>query len=293
MSEKILIIAPAGATRVAVEAFFGDRCRSLISAKRESVIAEQSLFIDDARVLIDGENVADADVAIILDSGYMWPLPTLEPTAAQWTKQRQRFDDYLRDERETNSLWYSFLDIVNACVPICINTQRGFAFENMKPDAFELLRAAGVAVAPTITTNSPEALAAFMETHDGDLLELSLSHGPTRWLDREKVADLSLHEAPVMVQAFCGRESKRIMAIGGEALSSPGPAEVPPAQIAAAQQALDIEWADLVFRRSATGWVLSDFTASPSVDDVDEAVTEQALETLWALTQRRKGGRSW
>ena len=291
MVEKILIVAPAGPTRQALAAFFRQRCGSLCSVMRETVVAEGQMLIDDERILVDGDDVTDADVAIILDSGFMWPLPMLDPTRSQWDEHRHRFDDYLRDERESASLWFSSLDIINVCVPICINRQGAFALEAMKPDAFELLRSVGAAVAPVITTNSPEALAAFAAEHSGDLLELSLCKAPSRWLDRGKIAALRLDQAPVMVQAVDRGETARIMVVGTEAASERGTHAISSAELAEIQRVLGAEWSELVFRRADSGWVLSDFTASPSLDSVGEAAADQVLEQLWALIQDRLGDR--
>lgn len=290
MVERILIVAPAGPTRTALTAFLGSRCRSLCSVERETVIAERALYVDAERILVHGDDVTDAEVAIILDSGFMWPLPMLDPTRAQWDEHRHRFDDYLRDERESASLWFSFLDIVNVCVPLCINRQGAFALEAMKPDAFELLRAAGVAVAPMIATNSPEALVEFTKENPVDLLELSLCQAAPRWLDRNELAALNLDQAPVLVQAVTRGETTRVMVIGGEAQVLEGPGSIPTAEIEVIQHTLGAEWTELIFRRTNRGWVLSDFTAAPSIAGAGDAVTDRVLERLWALIQGRIGG---
>jgi hypothetical protein len=105
-------------------------------------------------LLVDGVDVlAEARAAVVLDSGMMWPVPMLDPSPEQWQHHRHRFDDYLRDERETSSFWFSCLDILNDRIPRCINPQAAFALDATKLDALEILRELGVPVAPTLCTD--------------------------------------------------------------------------------------------------------------------------------------------
>ena len=259
--------------------------------KRESVISDGGLLVDDERVLVHGVDVGDADVAIIVDSGFMWPIPVLDPSPEQWISHRTRFDDYLRDERESASLWFSFLDIINVCVPLCINPQPAFALEAMKPDAFGLLRSAGIAVPPMITTNRPEALTQFAVDNSGELLELSLCNAPARWLEGGELGKQALEEAPVMVQAVESREVTRVMVVGAETVAAEGTHRVPQKTLTEIQGVLGAEWTQLVFRRVANGWGLSDFSAAPSFKGFEAAAIERVLGRLWALVQARLGER--
>jgi hypothetical protein len=284
----LIIVAPAGPTRERLEAFFSSRAQVVASLAREQTIQRQLLVIEDRRVLWDGADLLDAaEVALVLDSGYMWPLPLLDPTPEQWIEQSGRFDDYLRDDRESASLWFSLLEIINDRVPCCVNPQAAFALAAMKPDTFELLRAGGVKIPPTITTNDPEAIAGFADAHRGPLLQLPLVPGPgPQWLDRTTLADLPLERTPVMLQALAGREEQRVLAVGLQALPAldrePVPKEIA-ATLGPILERLELGWAELVFRATDDGWALSDFSPAPEIGSLDPDRAERALAALWEL----------
>lgn len=285
---QLIIVAPAGPIRQRLEVFFSNRAQVVASLAREQLIERQLLVIEDQRVLWDGEDLlAAADAALVLDSGYMWPLPLLDPTPEQWTAHRGRFDDYLRDDRESASLWFSLLEIINDRVPCCINPQAAFALAAMKPDAFELLRGGGVTIPPTITTNDPEAVAAFADAHGGPLLQLPLVRGPSaQWLDRPALGGLPLERTPVMLQALAAREEQRVLAVGAQALPAvsgePVPQEIATA-VGPVMERLGLGWAELVFRVIDRGWALSDFSPAPEINRLAPDCADRVLAALWEL----------
>ncbi len=284
MPASLIIAAPAGPTRQRLERFFGPRGWRVVSLAREQIVARGQLVLDDLAVLLDGEEILDGThAALIVDSGYMWPLPTLAPTPKQWAEHQGHFDEYLRDERETASLWYSLMEIINDRVEVCVNPQAAFEHEALKPFAFELLREAGVPLPALLTTNDPDALSSFCGQHPGGLLARELlPDAPARWLEKESPTELGLDRSPLLVQALSSREKVEVMAVNGQAVvCRPQPSEEATlAVVPVVQQVLQMPWATLVFRRDTGGEVLSDFSASPDLGALPPSDAERVLEAL-------------
>ncbi len=285
----IITAAPAGPTRDRLEASLSDRGARVISLHRETAVSEQRLVLDaDGRLLWDGQDVlAGATAALVLDSGYMWSVPLCEPTPGQWEDHYQRFDDYLRDDRETASLWYSTLAIMEDRVPRCFNRAGAFANEAMKHDALELLRAADLPVAPALTTNDPDAVDSFARQHAGPLLELSLVPGAAaRVLPREELGGLELDRRPVMLLALARPDLTRVTVAGGD-LVAQSPADALPSPVPqflpAAMEALQMEWGELVLGQGEQGWCLCDFSPSPDLGALDREDAERVLDAVWGM----------
>ena len=215
----IIVAAPAGAGRQRLIDHLEARGAQVRSLERERLVPEGQLCIEDQRVLLDGADLLDgAAAAVILEPGYMWPLPLLDPTPEQWAAHHGRFDDWLRDERESASLWYSLLAILDARVPRVINPQLAMAHLALLPDALALLREAGAAVAPSITTNDPEAMARFAAEHpQAALRALPLwPDAPARWVERGALEALPLEREPLLLQALEGRQAREVIAVAGQ-----------------------------------------------------------------------------
>ncbi len=167
---QVLIIVPATVIREKL----AQRLAGKIVA-RESILSAGRLLIEDERVLLAGEDLlSDVSAAVITDSGFMWPvaMPTL--TEDQWVGGSGQFDEIQRDERESSSLWFSLLEIINHQVPVCMNPQRAFSLQATKPLAFEMLRQAGVHLPPMVCTNDAEAVAELVQDQPGELLASGL-----------------------------------------------------------------------------------------------------------------------
>ncbi len=285
--DTILVAAPAGPTRDRLEAFLSARNARILPLHREAFPHTPRIVIDQASLRMDGADVlAKIRCAIVLDSGMMWPLPMLDPTPDAWERHRDRFDDYLRDERETSSFWFSCLDVLNDRVPVCINPQRAFALEATKLDAFEVLRDMGVPVAPTLCTNDEAALRDFTGRHPGPWLELSLSGAKARAMDQVGLDRLRLDEDPVVLQAVDPGHVLRVVAVGGTPVVLPagaGDADDCVARLSEIQAALGAPWLDLWLRLAAGRWVVSDFSPSARIDDLDAGECSRVLDAVQGL----------
>jgi hypothetical protein len=280
----IVIAAPAGATRERLLRFFGQRATP-ISLDREAVIAEGRLLIADQTVRLgDQELIEGVDAAIVLDSGYMWPLPKLEPSIEEWEAARNDFDELLRDDRETESLWYSALAILEDRLPFCANRSGAFAMEAMKPFAFLALQEGGVAVPPFLATNDPVELARFADEHGGELRRLPLlPDEASEWLEAGALAEL---REPTLVQSVTGREPLRLMVVGREVIpiepASPLPDEVTSVALTACDL-LDLALGELLFLPGSEGPLLADFTPSPDLGLLRQATAERVMDAIWRL----------
>ncbi len=280
----IITAAPAGPTRQRLDAFLrgkGARVRSLC---RDTLVTGQRLVLDEARALWDGEDLLDgAAAAVVLDSGYMWPVPLVEPTEEQWAQHHGRFDDYLRDDRETGSLWYSLLAVIEDRVPRCLNVAAAFANEAMKHDALEHARGAGLPVAQALTTNDPEAARAFAGQHEGPLLELPLVPGGEPLpLEREALDALPLERRPVTLLALARPQLLRLTAMGGVVTAADG--EVPDevrGLVPTVSSRLGLELGALTFGQDTRGWCLCDFSPSPDLGALSDDDADRTLELLW------------
>ena len=285
---RIITAAPRGPTRQRLEDFFAGKGAQVFSLCRETAVSGGRLVLEDQHLLWDGQDVlAGADAALVLDSGYMWPVPLLAPSPGQWEEHYQRFDDYLRDDRETASLWYSLLAIIEDRAPRCFNRAAAFANEAMKHDALELLRAGALPVAPALTTNDAEAVAAFARQHKGPLVELSLLPGSApSLLQRDALEQLPLDRRPVTLLALARPQLVRATLVGGELLATDPPGALPDAagkHLPAMMEALEMDWGELVLGQGEQGWCLCDFTPSPDLDALDEAAAAEVLEAVWEL----------
>jgi len=277
-------VAP-GVHRERLEQFFGARAE-VLSLVREQAVAEQALVIEDERVLWHGVDVVpDTIGAVVLDSGFMWPLPRLDPTPEQWQIHAGRFDDWLRDERETASLWYSLLEILNDRLPRCVNPQLAFQHAALKPAAMAAVQSAGVPLPPRLTSNDAEAVEAFAGV-DGELLWLPLTPEAavgTRWLDPGAVAALPLTEEPARLQRLSSREELTVVGVEGRIVAQTI-ASLPDSVATAVEQVqrtLTMPLAELSFRPAARGWCLSDVSPVPALDKLSEPEAEAVLTAVW------------
>ncbi len=292
-TDTILVAAPAGPTRDQLEAFLSARNARLLPLHREAFPRTPRVVIDQASLRMDGVDVlANLRCAIVVDSGMMWPLPMLDPTPEEWERHRDHFDDYLRDERETSAFWFSCLDVLNDRVPVCINPQRAFALEATKLDALEVLRDMDVPVATTLCTNDEGALRDFTGRHPGPWLELSLTGRGARTVDQGGLAGLRLSEDLVVLQAVDPAPVMRVVGVGGVPVVLPDGAsdagEVL-SRLPAIQLAIGAPWLDLWLRRGAGGWVVSDFSPSARLDDLDAGDCSRVLEAVQGLIDAGSG----
>ena len=281
--DTVVVVAPAGPTREAIETFVRNKGRKVVSLRREEFPRCPQVVIEQSRLLFDDVDVLSrAHAAIVIDSGMMWPLPMLDPTPEQWEQHREDFDTYLRDERETSSFWFSCLDILNDGIERCINPQGAFALAATKLDALDALREAGVPVAPLICTNDGHALEEFLVEHRGSWVELSLSGKAPTAVEAEALRARDLEVAPVLVQAGEASAIERITSVRGVAQAGdPDAVEGFSAFLEEAHRVLEAPWLDLWLRSDGKGWVLSDFSPAPRLDSLDDAQRERVLEAVW------------
>lgn len=281
----IIVGAPAGPGRLRLIDHLEARGAQVRSLERERLVRDGQLCIEDQRVLLNGADLLDgAAAAVVLEPGYMWPLPVLDPSPEQWAAHRGRFDDWLRDERESASLWYSLLAILDARVPRVINPQSAMAHLALPPDALALLREAGAGVAPSITTNDPEALADFANHHpDAALRALPLWPGaPARWVERDTLGELPLEREPLLLQALSDRATREVVAVAGRAV---GDDDLPAAAAEAlthVHEQLGLGLVEVTFCGEGEPLQLCGL-GLPDLGDGDEALVTLVLEALWRL----------
>jgi hypothetical protein len=281
----IIVAAPAGPGRSRLIDHLEARGAQVRSLERERLVRDGQLCIEDQRVLLDGADLLDgAAAAVVLEPGYMWPLPVLDPTPEQWAAHHGRFDDWLRDERESASLWYSLLAILDARVPAVINPQPAMAHLALPPDALALLREAGAAVAPTITTNDPDALADFANHHpDAALRALPLWPGaPARWVERDTLGKLPLEREPLLLQALSGRQLLKVVAVAGRAVDDRDLPAAATEALAAVHEQLGLGLAEVTFCGEKEALQLCGL-GLPDLGDRDEALVTLVLDALWRL----------
>jgi hypothetical protein len=280
MKSKIIIITKDRRTREHFSGYFRDRGYECLAIERNRIIAEQQLALTENGAKFCGQELfAGTAAAIILDSGFMWPQPATAPTAAQWSAYERNLDEYLRNEREAASLWYSFLEILNDALPICINPQEAFTAEAFKPWALDLLAGNGVTTAPFVAGNNGEEIAKFINTHPGPLLSLPITGDEEESWNPPRLFDG--HDAPVFLQAFASGEELRTVVANGKAIRvHPSGSNIEGVidQIPLICSCLNLHLAELVFRDS-DGLVLSDFKAVPDLENLDgQALTSLADE---------------
>ena len=286
MSERIIVAAPPGATRQRLERFLAAKGARVVSLARESAVAEQALVIEDARILWHGEDIVSGTrAAVVLDSGFMWPLPRLDPTPAEWDTHAGRFDDYLRSERETASLWYSLLEILADRLPRCVNPPGAFVHAALEPAALSALAEAGVLLPPQLWSNDPDAVADFAEAA-GEVLGRPLTREAgvsARWLSAADLAALPLEQGAVALQRLVSRAVLSVTAVDGQGFASAVIPQDVAGRLATIQQTLEMPLAELTFRQAADGWALSDFSPSPPIGDLEDELSEQVLDALWSF----------
>lgn len=281
MRTKIIIIAANKIVRDFLSGYFegsGYRC---LTIDRDRIIADQQLVITENSVAFCGQDlIGDTAAAIILDSGFMWPQPVTVPSVKQWAHYRNNLDEYLRNEREAASIWYSLLEILNDSLPICINPQEAFTAETFKPWALDILSARGVPAPPFLAGNNREQIAAFMARHPGPFLSLPVSEEETVHWDWQEQPDRG--NSPVFIQAFTSKEEIRVLAANGKVIQvDPKGASIGEVidHIPRIQSCLKLHLAELVFRHS-NRQVLSDFKAAPELTDLDDQALAKLLDEI-------------
>jgi len=263
-------------------AHYGSRA---IGLDRERIVSEGVLVVGDEQILFAGKDILPlAKAAIITDSEYMFSLPLLSPTEQQWTEHQGKFDEWLRDTRESASLWLCLMEILGDRVPVCINPPAAFEHGAMKPAALELLRRHDLAIAPSLVTNDPEAVASFVADQGSHFYASSLAPGSVgKWSAGDGLGDFDLSKEPIMIQAFGAPKFARIIAVGGKAVGSVGDstmAGIADEQVAQIQKLLEVPWASLTFGQGSSGAVLADFSPSPDLAELNESDQQRVLAAL-------------
>ena len=293
MRHKIIVAAPSGKTRDRLVELFGETS-DVIALNREEIIDSGNVYIEDQRAFWGEVDLLEAHAAVVLDSGFMWPMPQLLPTEDDWERYRENFDDYLRAERESMSLWLSLLEILNREIPLCFNPQTAFANEALKPAAFEQLAANGISVAPFLVTNDPSAAQKFAETHGDPLRMVSLvpSHS-SHWLGLDELHRWDFEKDPLMLQA-CESKSLEEIFVAADKVHAVNSnkrisKELEGVALSCAQ-ALEIEFGCLTFQITAVRNSFVDFSASPRLDNLDDIQCREVFSSLWRAIERSKGG---
>lgn len=287
MKSNIIIIAAQQSTRDLFYKYFEDQGFRCLIIERDKIIPEQQLVVTEDSVEFCGEDIIkQTAAAIILDSGYMWPQPTSVPSDERWTYYENNLDEYLRNERESTSFWFSLLEILNDCVPLCINPQEAFTAEAFKPWALDVLSAEGIATAPFMAGNNKQQISKFIQQHPGPVLSLPISkEGRARWDWQEQID----HEhAPVFLQALTSKEEMSVIVVNGKVIhTDPEGASIDAAieEIPRIQSVLKIPLAELVFRYSDRP-VVSDFKAAPDLSNLSDDRLTNLLDEILSLVEQ-------
>jgi hypothetical protein len=292
VKKQLLVLVKHERARDAAVRFFTLRGFKTIAVDRREINEGNELVISHDRALYGDEDLlSNTAGALVLDSGYMWPQPAVKPSQIEWLSHRNDFDEYLRNERECASLWYSLLEILNHTLPLCMNMQAAFEAEAFKPWALATLEQGGVDVAPTISGNDRERMRTFIEQSGGPVLSVPLGiECEPRWIHSIDEADLQLEVEPVMLQSLSNEETIRVVAVEGKALIVE-PASCNDASIeytvSAVHSLLKISFVELVFRYAGKP-VLSDFSASPEMRLVSGEHSESILEEILSSLRRKR-----
>jgi len=281
----VVIVAPAGPTRHTLVSFLSDRGVEPIVLRREDFLASQDVLIEQDRLRIDGVDVLErATAAVVLDSGLMWPVPVLAPSEETWSAFHGRFDEYLRNERETESFWYSVLDVINDRLSLCINPQTAFAHYATKPAAFARLADESLPIVPTVLTNDESELRRFVYDFPEPWAAVPLVGGaPCRWDRRAVEAALESGE-PVFLQAF-GDAELELQSLGGVVVASePVPPEVRD-RLPEVHRVLGAPWLTLTWRRRQSLWELADFDPAPKLESLSSHDRSRVLDELARLME--------
>jgi hypothetical protein len=288
-SRILLALEDRGQTML--EEYLRARGHEVVVLGRKDSIQDNQLSLDDRAIWLGPRDLLSTiDVAIIFDSGYPWPIPSIRPTAEEWTVQRERFDDYLRAERERASLWYSALGLLNLSMP-CMNPQTAFAHEATKPSALEWLASSGLDVAPFLATNERGELEDFGAA-EGALVSLDQlgSRRPTP-LTTSEVSALPLDREPALVCALDRMELIRLVAVQGAAVHVDPPIPDPSgieALVHEAAQLLEAPAVELFLGWSQSKLSIVDFRVSvplSSLETTEATAVMNAMEQ-WALTAK-------
>ncbi len=295
MKPQILVIAKDECTRNLIRAFFSEKGFLTIIIERNRIIPEQQIVIcEDGIMFCDTDIIKDTAAAIILDSGYMWPNPVLKPSIKIWEMYRNNLDEYLRNERESFSLWYSLLEIINESIPLCINPQEAFEAEAFKPWAFERLAHSGVPVPEMISGNDPDKIGAFIKKNPGHFLSLPLSEDDTPvWIaeiTEHDIKGINLNQVPVLLQSLSSQNAVHVFAVNSKPVAvHPESADISCVieQIPKIQNILQMPFGQLIFRY-ANDLVLSDFCASPDFSLLSQKEQGMIMNELWGLIKDRQ-----
>jgi hypothetical protein len=292
--KRLIVAAPQGPLRGLLKDYFASRVQ-VCSLERERIIDEQQLVVDDRQVLVQGQDLLQGSLgALILDSGFMTPLPQLCPSEQEWGAARDHFDDYLRTDRERASLWYSVMAILNDRLPCCFNSQASFAAAAMKPWALMSLAEAEVPTLPFVTSNDPTALESFSWEHPGELRRLPWLPGEDpSWLHRADLNSLPLEAEPVILQAAQSRQALQLLLVGqklfvaDQALADSTELSGLERLLAPLGPILSLEWAELSLLPWQGKWHVADFSPAPRLDRWPAQMVEQVLDALWRALQAR------
>ena len=285
MTEKIILAAPEGPTRARLAQGFQSRGFEVIELRRETIVSDRNLLVDDEAIRLDGRDLTDGvDAALVLDSGYLFSMPMLGPTEAEWERHRENFDDYLRLEREGTSLWFTLLELIGDKVPRAINPQAAFAFHALKPHGLLTLAEKGVAVAPFVVSNDPDAFECLSEHKELRLSRLR-SDASAEWIDRERLVGLPLDQEPALIHGLDTRELTEVIVAGAASVRAGG-GEPLAEDAALARDALEALGAcfGLVVLGNVDGRsVVVDFDLCPDLGALDDARFGALLDGLVRL----------
>lgn len=265
MRKELLILTPKDEINKILIDFFSDDF-AVIPIYRQDILKKEQLVINNHDVLLDGNSILkNTAAAFIFDSGYMWPNPGMKFSPDEWEAGRDKFDELLRNERESNSFWYSMLSILNQEIPFCINPQSAFAKEAFKPEVFHELLQEKIALPPFCIGNNKEINKKFIEDNRGEILTIPLSPLQEEgWL-----AGNEMGGSPLFLQSFSNKESVKVISFKGQTVTGDQKDLISTDQLRKIHDIIQAPLLELVFRDNK-GWCLSDFSVCPDLTLLSE-----------------------
>lgn len=284
MNKQIIISTKEAQSNRRLSAFFRDQGFVPHIIDRNQIIPGAQLVITEKTVTWGQHDLLEhTRFALILDSGYMWPQPYIRPSPDEWNYYRNNLDEYLRNEREAASFWNSFLDILNSRVPVCLNPQAGFEAAAFKPCSFAGLCRLGIPLPPYLVTNDYTRVEEFAGQYSL-LYRPALSEGSRGgWCTREEALASVKEQTPLFLQGLTAQDEVVIRALNGRVLHTvPEGFAADSLPVKSIQEALHLPLAELHFR-CHDSWVLSDFSAAPSLDILPAAAFDAFCTCLLEL----------
>lgn len=181
--------------------------------------ARSRLTVSESSIRIDEEELLEFDAFVLRQVGYMWPMPTRAPTPEEWGQSYEQFAQWMSNERESTSLKYSMMSILQAQKPV-VNSLKAFEYHQMKPLMYQSLSAAGVPVPDWVASNDAEPLRLMNFNTESAPVVKPLAGGAEVVRAPQTPDVQGLQQAPQLYQRFVQGRSLRAFVIGEQVVAA-------------------------------------------------------------------------